>query len=92
MVAFGWRPDQFRFETVAHRDDYQLTGEDNQYVDSKVLKELGLPEILCTSFDVEAAWHKVKAKFPVSFHSETVSAGFTHLPNGRIGFIHIPLA
>lgn len=66
MVALGWSPDQFRFETVARRDGYELPGEDHQYVDSKELKELGLPETLNTSFDIEALWRKVKEKFPVS--------------------------
>ena len=66
MVALGWRPDQFRFETVARRDGYELPGDDGQYVDSKALKDLGLPKTLTTSFDIEAAWQKVKEKFPVS--------------------------
>ncbi|KAL8848441.1 MAG: hypothetical protein Q9221_006548 [Calogaya cf. arnoldii] len=64
MVALGWEPDQFRFETVARRDGYELPGDDGQHVDSKQLKELGLPTTLATSFDVEAAWQKVKAKYP----------------------------
>lgn len=66
MVALGWAPDQFRFETIARRDGYELPGDDGQHVDSKQLKELGLPESLATSFDIEAAWRKVKEKFPVS--------------------------
>lgn len=66
MVALGWKPDQFRFETVARRDGYELPGDDGQHVDSKQLKELGLPKSLATSFNIEAAWQKVKAKFPVS--------------------------
>ena len=66
MVALGWGPDQFRFETIARRDGYELPGDDGKYVDSRKLKELGLPETLATSFDIEAAWRKVKEKFPVS--------------------------
>lgn len=65
MVALGWRPDQFRFETVARRDGYKLAGDDGQYVDSKELRELGLPETLNTSFDIEAAWRSVNERFPV---------------------------
>ena len=68
MVALGWRPDQFRFETVARRDGYELPGDDGQHVDSKELEELGLPKTLATSFDVKAAWRKVKEKYPVSVH------------------------
>ncbi|KAG6991379.1 cut9-interacting protein scn1 [Physcia stellaris] len=64
MVALGWGPDQFRFETIACRDGYELPGDDGKYVDSRKLKELGLPETLATSFDIEAAWSKVKEKFP----------------------------
>ncbi|KAL8807106.1 MAG: hypothetical protein Q9182_000939 [Xanthomendoza sp. 2 TL-2023] len=64
MVALGWETDQFRFETVARRDGYELPGDDTRHVDSKELEALGLPETLATAFDVEAAWQKVKAKFP----------------------------
>lgn len=67
MVAFGWRTDQFRFETVARRDGYdELPGDDGQFVDSDYLQKLGLPKSLETSFDVEAGWREVKEKFPVS--------------------------
>ena len=66
MVALGWRPDQFRFETVARRDGYELPGDDGQYVDSKELKELGLPKTLASSLDIESAWRVVRGKFPVS--------------------------
>lgn len=70
MVALGWGPDQFRFETVARRDGYELLGDDGLYIDSKELKELGLPETLATSFDIQAAWRKVKEKFPVSAYAD----------------------
>ena len=70
MVALGWGPDQFRFETVSRRDGYELPGDDGQYVNSKELKELGLPKTLATSFDVEAAWRKVREQFPVSFNAD----------------------
>ena len=66
MVALGWRPDQFRFETVARRDGYGLPGDDGKYVDSEEFERLGLPRTLTTSFDIEAAWRSVKEKFPVS--------------------------
>lgn len=66
MVTLGWRTDQFRFETVARRDGYELPGDDGQYVDSDHLQKLGLPKILEASVDVEAAWRKVQEKFPVS--------------------------
>jgi len=56
MVALGWKMDQFRFETVARRDGYELAGDDGQYVDSAHRQKLGLPEILATLVDVEAAW------------------------------------
>ncbi|KAL8670304.1 MAG: hypothetical protein Q9224_007683 [Gallowayella concinna] len=64
MVALGWEIDQFRFETVARRDGYELPGDDGQHVDSKALEELGLPKTLTTCFNIEAAWRNVKAKFP----------------------------
>jgi hypothetical protein len=66
MVALGYRTDQFRFETVARRDGYELPGDDGQYVDSDHLQKLGLPKVLAASVDVEAAWRKVQEKFPVS--------------------------
>lgn len=65
MVALGWKIDQFRFETVARRDGYELAGDDGKHVDSDKLKNLGLPKTLATSVDVEAAWRKVNEKFPV---------------------------
>ena len=55
-----------RFETVARRDGYELPGDDGQHIRSQEFKELGLPNTLATSFDVEATWRKVKDKFPVS--------------------------
>lgn len=66
MVALGWSPDQFRFETIARRDGYDLPGDDGQYADSNALKELGLPETLTPSLIIDAAWRKVKDKFPGS--------------------------
>ncbi|KAJ5701381.1 hypothetical protein N7488_008929 [Penicillium malachiteum] len=65
MVALGY-PDKFSFETTARRDGYVLPGDDGKKVDSEELKGLGLPETLTTSLDVEAAWLKVKEKFPVN--------------------------
>ncbi|KAH7325822.1 hypothetical protein B0I35DRAFT_457211, partial [Stachybotrys elegans] len=64
MIALGWDADQFRFETIAHRDGYKLPGDDGKYVDSDHLKSLGLPDTLTTSLDVEAAWRKVKEQYP----------------------------
>jgi pyrrolidone-carboxylate peptidase len=64
MIALGWDPDQFRFETLARRDGYKLSGDDGNYVDSDYLKSLGLPEVLSTSLDVAAGWHKVKEDHP----------------------------
>lgn len=66
MVALGWDPNQFRFETIVHRDGYNLSGDDGKFVDSNQLKHLGLPETLSTSLDVKAAWLKVKQCYPVS--------------------------
>lgn len=66
MIALGWSPDQFRFETIARRDGYDLPGDDGQYVDSKAIKELGLPETSTPSLNIEAAWRKVKDKFPIT--------------------------
>lgn len=65
MAALGYPSDEFHFETIARRDGYVLPGDDGKVVDSEQLKSLGLPEILSTSFDVEAAWRQVKQKFPV---------------------------
>lgn len=70
MIALGWDPDQFRFETMARRDGYKLSGDDGNYVDSGYLKSLGLPEVLSTSLDVEAGWRKVKEDHPVSTRSQ----------------------
>ncbi|PNP37645.1 hypothetical protein TGAMA5MH_10413 [Trichoderma gamsii] len=64
MVALGWDPNQFCFETIAHRDGYNLSGDDGKFVDSNQLKHLGLPEMLSTSLDVKAAWLKVKQCYP----------------------------
>ncbi|KAH6620732.1 hypothetical protein B0J18DRAFT_206198 [Chaetomium sp. MPI-SDFR-AT-0129] len=64
MIALGWDPDQFRFETIARRDGYKLPGDDGKLVDSDYLKSLGLPEVLSTSLDVEAGWRKVKEDHP----------------------------
>ncbi|KAM0445954.1 hypothetical protein ACHAO4_009541 [Trichoderma viride] len=58
MIALGWDPNQFRFETIAHRDGYNLPGDDGKFVDSDQLKHLDLPETLSTSLDVNAAWLK----------------------------------
>ena len=69
MMALSWEPDQFRFETVARRDGYALPGDEDQYVNSKELEELGLPKALTTSFDIEAAWCKAEGKFRVSIRS-----------------------
>lgn len=66
MVALGWDPNQFRFETIARRDGYDLPGDDGKFVESDQLKRLGLPETLSTSLDVNAAWRKVKERYPVS--------------------------
>jgi hypothetical protein len=66
MIGFDWDPDQFRFETIARRDGYKLPGDDGEHVDSDYLKSLGLPEVLSTSLDVEAACRKVKQDLPVS--------------------------
>ena len=66
MIALGWDPNQFRFETLARRDGYKLPGDDGKHVDSDYLKSLGLPEFLSTSLDIEAAWRKVKKDHPVS--------------------------
>lgn len=66
MIALGWDPNQFRFETIAHRDGYNLPGDDGKFVDSDQLKHLDLPETLSTSLDVKAAWLKVKQHHPVS--------------------------
>ncbi|KAK8137475.1 pyroglutamyl-peptidase [Apiospora sp. TS-2023a] len=64
MISLGGDPTQFRFETVARRDGYELEGDDGKLVDSGQLKALGLPETLATSFDVEAAWRKVGQDHP----------------------------
>ncbi|PGH12101.1 hypothetical protein AJ79_04500 [Helicocarpus griseus UAMH5409] len=64
MIALGWNPDQFRFETTGRRDGYELAGDNGKHVDSDQLKELGLPESLTTAFDIEAAWRKVRDEFP----------------------------
>ena len=74
MVALDWCPDQFRFETVARRDGYELPGADGKHVDSEELERLGLPNTLTTSFDIEAAWRRVKEKFPVSLSLIYVSS------------------
>lgn len=66
MIALGWDHNQFRFETTARRDGYNLPGDDGKFVDSDQLKRLGLPETLSTSLDVNAAWRKVKECYPVS--------------------------
>ncbi|PNP46414.1 hypothetical protein THARTR1_10736 [Trichoderma harzianum] len=58
MIALGWDSNQFRFETMAHRDGYNLPGDDGKLVDSDQLRQLGLPETLSTSLDVETAWRK----------------------------------
>ncbi|KAL8842270.1 MAG: hypothetical protein Q9170_000596 [Blastenia crenularia] len=71
IVALEWQPDQFRFETVARRNGYELPGDDGQYVNSKELKDLGLSEILTTSFDVEVAWRQLKDNFPLAFGTGT---------------------
>ncbi|KAL2068166.1 hypothetical protein VTL71DRAFT_16264 [Oculimacula yallundae] len=65
MVALGWNPNVFRFETIARREGYKLPGDDGKHIDSKELKDLGLPETLHTSFDIEAAWRKVKDQYPL---------------------------
>ncbi|KAM7203896.1 hypothetical protein V8F33_001867 [Rhypophila sp. PSN 637] len=65
MIALGWDHKQFRFETMARRDGYELPGDDGKHVDSALLKALGLPEMLSTSLDVEAAWQQVKKEHPV---------------------------
>ena len=64
MIALGWDPNQFRFETVARRDGYSLPGDDGKLVDSAELEKLGLPATLTTCLDVEGAWRQVQAKFP----------------------------
>ncbi|KAH6839441.1 hypothetical protein B0I37DRAFT_234467 [Chaetomium sp. MPI-CAGE-AT-0009] len=64
MIALGWDPNQFRFETIARRDGYELPGDDGKRVDSDYLKSLGLPEALSTALDVEAGWRKVKQDHP----------------------------
>ncbi|EHK20633.1 uncharacterized protein TRIVIDRAFT_223948 [Trichoderma virens Gv29-8] len=64
MIALGWDPNQFRFETIAHRDGYNLPGDDGKLVDSDQLRRLGLPEMLSTSLDVKTAWRKVKRRYP----------------------------
>ncbi|KAK7910620.1 pyroglutamyl-peptidase [Apiospora marii] len=64
MISLGGDPTQFRFETVARRDGYELPGDDGKLVDSNQLKALGLPETLVTSFDVEGAWRKVEQGHP----------------------------
>ncbi|KGO37975.1 hypothetical protein PEX1_074730 [Penicillium expansum] len=74
MVAFDY-PQTFTFETIAHRDGYELPGDDGKPVDSEELKQLGLPETLATAFDVEAAWRKVKAQFPDTPTSVSKDAG-----------------
>ncbi|KAK8041544.1 pyroglutamyl peptidase type I [Apiospora phragmitis] len=64
MIARGGDPTQFRFETVARRDGCELAGDDGKRGDSDQLQNLGLPETLSTSFDVETAWCKVQQKHP----------------------------
>ncbi|KAK8127092.1 pyroglutamyl-peptidase [Apiospora kogelbergensis] len=64
MIALGGDPTQFRFETIARRDGYELPGDDGTHVDSDELRRLGLPESLRTSFDVEAAWRRVQQEHP----------------------------
>ncbi|KAL6802586.1 peptidase C15 [Trichoderma sp. SZMC 28013] len=59
MIALGWDSNQFRFETTARRDGYNLSGDDGKLVDSEQLRQLGLPETLSTSLDVKAAWIKI---------------------------------
>lgn len=54
------------FETIARRDGYDFPGDDGKFVESDQLKRLGLPEMLATSLDVNAAWCKVKVHYPVS--------------------------
>lgn len=66
MNALRWDPNQFRFETIARRDGYGLPSDDGKFVGSDQLKRLGLPETLSTSLDVNAAWRKVKERYPVS--------------------------
>ncbi|KAM7214562.1 hypothetical protein V8F06_010044 [Rhypophila decipiens] len=75
MIALGWDHKQFRFETVARRDGYELPGDDGKHVDSAHLKALGLPETLSTSLDVEAAWHQVKKEHPDVITSVSHDAG-----------------
>lgn len=77
MIALGWDPDQFRFETTARRDGYKLPGDDGKLVDSEYLKSLGLPEVLSTALDVEAGWRKVKEDHPVSTPSLEVPTALT---------------
>lgn len=91
MVALGWRPDQFRFETVARRDGYELAGDDGKHVDSAGLKSLGLPESLATSLDVQAAWTKVKDKFPVRLHLPESRRLFCHANYCYTGQAHLRL-
>lgn len=66
MIALGWDHNQFRFETVARRDGYNIPGDDGKLVNSDQLRLLGLPETLSTSLDVKTAWSKVKQRYPVS--------------------------
>jgi hypothetical protein len=41
-------------------------GDKGQYVDLDHLQKIGLPKSVATSFNVEAAWRKVKERFPGS--------------------------
>lgn len=64
MIALGWDPNQFRFETLARRNGYTLPGDDGKLVDSAELEREGLPPVLKSTLDVEGAWRQVHAKFP----------------------------
>jgi hypothetical protein len=66
MVGPESQKDDFRFETLARRDGYEMPGDDGKLVDSPQLQSLGLPKVLTSSFDIDAAWQKVKAQFHVS--------------------------
>jgi hypothetical protein len=64
------RKEEFCLETRARRDGYEKPGEDGKYIDPDHFKDTDLPPVLSTGFDVEAAFEKVHAKFPVSRASE----------------------
>ncbi|KAI9163603.1 hypothetical protein HJFPF1_05221 [Paramyrothecium foliicola] len=93
MIALDWDPDQFRFETIAHRDGYKLPGDDGKYVDSDQLKNLGLPDTLTTSLDIEAAWRTVKQYHPdVHRVAEPLLTKEFAGKKGRVVFEHLPPA